>query len=125
AHLEFELTNANDLRLTRIVDKGRWRSGNAPNERRAGTGASNACSTKRPLQRVSSTTGASFPFNDRDEILKLAVLYWNLISDGEAAEERAFEEEMQPARKAGFLTKSLFVRLGRWKSVRQTPNYEA
>ena len=32
---------------------------------------------------------------------------------------------MQPARKAGFLTKSLFVRLGRWKSVRQSPNYEA
>jgi hypothetical protein len=125
AHLEFELTSANDLRLTRTIDKGRWRSGNAPHERVAGTSASNACFRKASLQRVSSKTGTSFPFNDRDEILRLADLYWNLISDGEAAEERAFEEEMQAARKSGFLTKSLFVRLGRWKSVRQTPNYEA
>jgi hypothetical protein len=57
--------------------------------------------------------------------LSLAERYWNLISSSEAAEERAFEKELPVARKQGFLSKSLFVRLARWKSVRQTPNYEA
>lgn len=125
ARLEFELTNTNNLRLTRILDKGSWRSGNAPHERVARTGVSNIRSTKPLLHQAFSKTGNSFPFNDRGEILRLADLYWTLIGAGEAAEERAFEEEMPAARKAGFLTKSLFVRLGRWKSVRQTPNYEA
>jgi hypothetical protein len=125
ARLEFELTNLNNLRLRRTIDRGGWRPGGAPDERIAGAIASDTRSAKSRLPQASPSISTPFPFDDRDEILKLAELYWNQISDGEAAEERAFEEEMRAARKAGFLTKSLFVRLGRWKSVRQTPNYEA
>jgi hypothetical protein len=33
ARLEFELSNTDDLRLTRTLDKGRWRTGNAPGDR--------------------------------------------------------------------------------------------
>jgi len=68
---------------------------------------------------------SAFPFNDRTTILSLADRYWNLISSSEATEERVFEQELASARKQGFLNKALFVRLARWKSVRQTPNYES
>jgi hypothetical protein len=71
------------------------------------------------------TETSSFPFDDRDEILRLASRYWTLIRSEEATEERAFEEELPIARQQGFLTKSLFVRVARWKSVRQTPKYES
>ena len=125
AQLEFELTNTNNLQLTRIVDRGRWRAGNSPEERSVRAGSSNVRNSKALPQSTNSASGMSFPFHDRGEILRFAGLYWNLISAGEVAEERAFETEMPAARKIGFLTKPLFVRLGRWKSVRQTPNYEA
>lgn len=111
ARLGFDLAHANNLRLTETIDKGKWRSGNAPQERAAKTGKSIVRSTKAVCQQASSKSGTSFPLNDREEILRLAGLYWNLISAGEATEERVFEEEMPAARKAGFLTKSLFVRL--------------
>jgi hypothetical protein len=68
---------------------------------------------------------ASFPFHDRREILSLADLYWGWINARDAAEERAFEHELDAARAAGFLSKALFVRLGRWKSVRNTPGYQS
>src|SRR5439155_17403220 len=40
-------------------------------------------------------------------------------------EERAFEQELPHARKQGFLTKSLFVRLACWKSRRPKAKYES
>jgi len=125
AQLEFELTDTNNLRLTRIIDVGRWRAGNSSAERTGRVTAPNVLKRKALPRQMNSATGRSFPFGDLDEILRFAGLYWDLISAGEAAEERAFEKEMPAARKAGLLTKPLFVRLGRWKSVRQTSNYEA
>jgi hypothetical protein len=68
---------------------------------------------------------SSFPFSDRTEILMLADRYWSLISQREADEERVFNLEVPGARQRGFLTKSLFVRLARWKSVRPTLEYES
>jgi hypothetical protein len=76
-------------------------------------------------QVPTSVTPSAFPFNDRTSILSLADRYWNLISSSEATEERVFERELAIARKQGFLNKALFVRLARWKSVRQTPNYQS
>ncbi|MGC2182199.1 MAG: hypothetical protein WA637_02845 [Terriglobales bacterium] len=128
AQLEFELTDSNNFRLVRIADKGEWRSGNAPHERTAspGTLKHRSLSPVGAGQRApSGTRTTSFPFDDRNKILGLAGRYWELITSTEEAEERAFEQELPSARKQGFLTKSLFVRLARWKSVRQTPNYES
>jgi hypothetical protein len=128
AELEFELKDANNFHLMRIADKGKWRPGNSPHERTARKGKLKArsCSTSPPALRTSSTTStAAFPFGDRNEIVRLAALYWDLITASEAIEERAFEQELPTVRKSGFLTKPLFVRLARWKSVRQTSNYEA
>jgi hypothetical protein len=129
AKLELELKDRNYFRLVRITDKGKWRSGNEPHERAAPTGvASNlrSLSPVPPAQWAPSGTGStSFPFGNRDEILRLAGLYWNLITASEAAEERVFEQELPIAVNQGFLTKALFVRLARWKSKRQTPNYES
>jgi hypothetical protein len=129
AQLELELKDRNNFCLVRIADKGKWRSGNAPHERAARTGAVStprSLSPVPPAQRApSGPATASFPFGDRKEILRLADYYWELITSTEEAEERAFEQELPIARKQGFLTKPLFVRLARWKSVRQTPNYES
>jgi hypothetical protein len=66
-----------------------------------------------------------FPFDDRDEILRLADAYWANITGNERVEERASERELPAARAAGYLTKPLFVRLARWKSVRNTSRCEA
>jgi hypothetical protein len=71
-----------------------------------------------------SETG-SFPFHDRRAILSLADLYWTWINARDAAEERAFEHALDAARAAGFVSKSLFIRLARWKSVRNTPRYQS
>ena len=70
-------------------------------------------------------SSSPFPFDDRAAIVNLAEAYWSLISERDAAEERAFERELPAARAAGHLSKSLFVRLARWKSVRNTPNYQS
>jgi hypothetical protein len=128
AQLEFDLTERNNFRLMRVADKGKWRSGNAPHERTVspGTLKHQSLSPVAAAQRApSGTRTTSFPFDDRNKILGLAGRYWELITSTEAAEERAFEQALPIARKQGFLTKSLFVRLARWKSVRQTPNYES
>ena len=85
ARLEFELTNLNNLRLRRTIDRGGWRPGGAPDERIAGAIASDTRSAKSRLPQASPSISTPFPFDDRDEILKLAELYWNQISDGEAA----------------------------------------
>jgi len=127
AEVKFE-QDGNDFRLAQITNRGTWRPGGAPHERIAGTGTKvRSVSPAPPAQGTPPrNTTTSFPFDDRNEILRLADhLYWNLITLTEASEERAFEQEMPIARKEGFLTKSLFVRLGRWKSVRQTPSYES
>ena len=128
AQLEFELNGPNSFRLTRVVDKGNWRSGNAPHERTTSSRSSKIRSFAQTASAKPASPGlgmTSFPFGDRNEILRLADLYWSLITATEAAEERTFEQELSIARKQGFLGKSLFVRLARWKSVRQTPNYES
>jgi hypothetical protein len=129
AKLELELKDHNHFRLVRIADKGKWRPGNEPHERVARTGVVSNLRSLSPVfpaqQAPSGTDTTSFPFGDCNEILRLADHYWNLISATDAAEERAFEQELPIARQQGFLTKSLFVRLARWKSVRQTPNYES
>jgi hypothetical protein len=128
AELEFELKDGNHFRLTRVADKGKWRPGNEPDERTARTGGSSLRTLCPPLavQRPPSGTGAiTFPFENRREILRLADLYWSLITTSERIEERAFEQELPIARRQGFLTKALFVRLGCWKSRRQKPNYES
>jgi hypothetical protein len=52
-------------------------------------------------------------------------LYWDFIGETEASEERRFERDFADARKQGFLSKELFVRVARWKSVRQTPKYDS
>jgi hypothetical protein len=65
-----------------------------------------------------------FPFEDREAILRLAGLYWSEITATEAAEERRFEEDFAQARALSYLSKDLFLRVARWKSPRQTPNYE-
>ena len=125
AELEFEISNKETYRLTRIINKGKWRLGNAPHERSVRTVASTLRSTEAAPQRTVIGIGSKFPFDNLAEILRYAELYWELITPAEAAEERAFEREMPAARQAGFLTKDLFVRLGCWKSVRQTPNYKS
>jgi len=127
AELQFELVDGNNFRLVRIVDKGKWRAGGAPYERTVDTGARvRALSPASPSEKTPSGSATkSFPFDDRSEILRLANLYWDLITSTEASEEHAFEKEMPVARRQGFLNKPIFVRLARWKSVRQTPNYES
>lgn len=65
ARLEFELTNTNNLRLMRTLDKGRWRPGNARGERVSRTGASNAGSSTTadgdPLSAAGSLVRSQTP----------------------------------------------------------------
>ncbi len=68
---------------------------------------------------------SAFPFGDCGEILKLSTVYWDLINPTEAAEERRFEQDFAEARKQGFLSKELFIRVARWKSVRNTSRYQS
>lgn len=63
------------------------------------------------------------PLNSCYELKQLEKEYWDLISRNEASEEKLFEQEFADARLKGFLSKELFVRVGRWKSVRNTQNY--
>jgi hypothetical protein len=127
AQLEFELTRPNTFRLLRVADKGRWRPGNELHERtsRGASFISRASPVPPAPAAASGARATSFPFDKRDEILRFADLYWKLISSTEAAEERAFEKELPIARTQGFLTKSLFVRLGCWKSKRPRARYES
>lgn len=77
-----------------------------------------------PTGRAPGSSSTPFPFEDREAILRLADLYWNEISAADAAEERRFEEDFAQARALGYLSKDIFLRVARWKSKRQTPNYE-
>src|SRR5438445_2291591 len=76
-----------------------------------------------------SSAAPAFPLNNRSTIVALADDYWMEIDggiDGSAAkEERAFENYFQEARSRGYLPKELFIRVARWKSVRNTRNYES
>jgi len=117
AELTFELVGRNYFRLVQIVNRGMQNLGL--------TSASPTAIAATAKMRPAIPATSSFPFDDLTAILNLALEYWNLISSSEAIAEQAFEREMPIARKQGFLTKELFVRLGRWKSVRQTPNYES
>jgi len=122
AQLEFEL-NANDFRLIRVVDNGKWRIGNEPGRRSLKVKSSSqprfSCASVKGGNE-SRTVGATFPFANRQEILRLD---WQLITADEVAEERAFEQKMPAARQQTWLTKPFFVRICRWKSVRQTRRY--
>lgn len=62
--------------------------------------------------------------NDRSKILALAEEYWKVITDCDAKAERTFGSAFRQARACGYLPKKLFVRDGRWKSKRNTRNYE-
>jgi hypothetical protein len=78
-----------------------------------------------PLPRSGggNVSSSAFPFGDCDEIRRLATVYWDLISSTEASEERRFEQDFAEAKKQGYLSKELFIRVGRWKSVRNTSSY--
>ncbi len=131
AVLEFSLVGQDALELVRVVNPGSWLPGRAPKDRSVVTGRPGV-PRQRELQQalesertepVRSAVFRTFPFENRAEIIALAELYWTLITSGEAAEERAFERELPAARARGYLEKPLFVRLGRWKSVRPTKRY--
>lgn len=68
---------------------------------------------------------SAFPFGHCGEILKLSTVYWDLINPTEAAEERRFEQDFAEAGRQGFLSKELFIRVARWKSVRNTSHYQS
>lgn len=70
-----------------------------------------------------SSPAPAFP-NDRNKIVALADDYWTVIADRDVKAERAFENDFREARSRGYLPKELFVRVARWKSVRNTRNYE-
>ena len=72
-------------------------------------------------ERISNT----FPQNDRDAIFALAEDYWNRISPCDRNAEHAFERDFQEARRLRYLPKELFVRVAKWKSVRNTRRYES
>ena len=130
AELEFEQRGPDKLTLVRVKSAGEWRPGNAPCERSSSRAHPASAESRarqagdRPTRTVDSFSTA-FPFDNRDEILSLADQYWSLISSRDVEEERAFEREMPAVRREGFLSKDLFVRLARWKSVRKTPDYLA
>lgn len=130
ARLAFWQDRPGALRLEGIVDSGSWRPGNEPEIRKArspSTSKPRGSSSPSGQRQVkpSASTSAGFPFEDRDAILELARAYWELISPREVIEERAFESEMIAERRRRALSKAMFVRLARWKSVRKTHDYEA
>jgi len=120
ASLVFDIPVVGELHLREIANRGRWRDGGSPKQR-----GRREFPVRDPRRELRAPRPSSFPFDDRDAILKLAERYWGLITAGEVAEERAFEADLPQAREAGFLSKDLFVRLARWKSVRKTPDYES
>ena len=133
AQVEFHILTPGVLAFDCVINAGVARSGRNLRERSTRStrsGRSGLSDARAPTIRSASaaarpTSGMSFPFDDRAEILRLAATYWSLISARDAVEERAFEAELPHARETRYLSKVLFVRLARWKSVRQTPNYEA
>ena len=124
AVIRFDAVEVGHLRLAEIVDRGRWRPGGAPSERRhSDPKPPPRAASKRPT--VSRSGSPAFPKHDREAVLHLAEDYWTAISDAEREEERAFERELPDWRARGYIDKAMFVRLARWKSVRKTPDYLA
>jgi hypothetical protein len=76
-------------------------------------------------QAVVSNTNDAFPLNNRSSIEALAEDYWSEIADRDKRTEFGFENDFQEARSLGYLPKELFVRVARWKSVRNTQRYES
>lgn len=128
ARLWFEVIMPDALRLDEIIQSGELPTGRTASGRREHP-TPPILSAPRQRKTVQATGGlapkSTFPFGDCAEVRRLAETYWDLITPIEAAEERQFEHEFNVARKRGYLSRDLFVRAGRWKSVRQTPNYES
>jgi hypothetical protein len=128
ARLRFELVASDTLRLDQIIHPGGRPARRDAAERRQHSASRSARATRQRQATNGSSTRPpqrTFPFGDCDEIRRLAEVYWDIITPIEAAEERRFEQDFSEARKRGYVSKELFVRVGRWKSVRQTPNYES
>lgn len=128
AVLQFLVRERDVLELAAISSRGSWRPGGHPDQRAARTTSPRRRSSTRPhaeRQEAPKVAGESFPFGDREAIVRLATLYWSKIRASEQAEERAFEAAMPEHRRHGELDKGMFVRLARWKSVRKTPDYDA
>jgi hypothetical protein len=128
ARLQFHVVAPDTVRLDQIIRHGElrdrrrtWEAGR--NQPRGAS--SSARSQTLTAEALPAHQRSSFPFGNCAEIHRLADSYWNLITPTEAAEEHRFEQDFDDARKHGFVSKELFVRVGRWKSVRQTPNYES
>lgn len=81
----------------------------------------------RRFTRGMNTEGISnaFPHDDRNAIIALADDYWNRISPRDRSAEHAFEHDFQETRGLRYLSKELFVRVAKWKSVRNTRRYES
>ena len=130
AEVEFRVLSSSHIELLQVLHSGTPRTG-ATNNRQ--TSAAPAAPARKMPSRSAldgreasrDTHAVQFPFDDRPEIVRLAETYWALISARDALAERQFDLELREAREAGFLSKPLFVRLARWKSVRKTPDYES
>lgn len=127
AVLRFRVVQHGVLELEAIQDKGRWRPGGDPSQRPATRKSSHdrATAMPKPSSPPPAPMPSAFPAGDRNEILRLAERYWSLITVAERAEEQAFERVLAAWRQRSELSKDLFVRIARWKSVRKTPNYVA
>jgi hypothetical protein len=75
-----------------------------------------------PLQLNPAAAGF---LTDRKQIEAFAEKYWDVILERDEKEERFFERAFPEFRVRRFLSKELFVRVARWKSVRNTPRYES
>ncbi len=80
--------------------------------------------TVKPRTEIDCKQSGLALLNDRNKIVVLACDYWTEITDSDAKAERAFESAFREARIRGYLPKDLFVRVARWKSVRNMRNYE-
>lgn len=77
------------------------------------------------MEATMTLSSAALPFlYNRDEIVALADDYWKEIHERDANAERLFENAFLEARSHGHLSKDLFISVARWKSVRNTRNYE-
>ncbi len=65
-----------------------------------------------------------FPFSSRTAILALEHHYWELSAPAERDVEADIERAMPSARRAGGLSKDLFITIARWKSRRNTRLYQ-
>ena len=127
ARLRFEVISADTIRLKEIVESGDQKR-REPAPKAAHSPWRRASSAGRRPERTAGGTlsiRTNFPSANCEEIRRLAETYWELITPREAADERQFEHDFREAREQGLLSKQLFVRVGRWKSTRQTPNYDS